>query len=113
LKEKEATSSNCGESLKLETYQVKVERHLMARVMTSGMVKTVQDVLTMGNPQPNSKPLKNKGMGAVHRLNGDGAFYNNKVLRYSRPLRETLVPEKRILIQNFGEKELYIYIFLD
>ncbi len=35
-----ATQSNCGKFLRARSYQVGVERQSMARVMTSGMVKT-------------------------------------------------------------------------
>jgi hypothetical protein len=48
-----ATLSNCGEVLKLRLPSQK-GNFLMARVMTSGMVKTTEDV-TMDNPQPSPK----------------------------------------------------------
>jgi hypothetical protein len=58
----------------------------VARVMTSGKVKTLKilsEMTTMDNPQPTSK---SKDMRAVHRLDVGGLIKIS--LRYSRTLTE-------------------------
>ncbi len=57
----------------------------MAGVMTEGMVKTMRDRWAIRSQAVTPE----KVMGAVHRLNGDGAFLEKeKVLRYSRSTSE-------------------------
>ena len=58
-----------------------METYDMARLMTSGMVKTIKIYITMDNPQPSSKGCLYveiiylyilDPMNAVHRLSGNG-----------------------------------------
>jgi hypothetical protein len=50
----DATPSKCGEILKLHLPSQSLKSALVARVMTSGTVKTVK-MTTMDNPQPSAK----------------------------------------------------------
>lgn len=52
-----------GEALKLCPTKLRVDETVVARLMTRGMVTTERDV-TMGDPQPNTRPSEEEGAGS-------------------------------------------------